>query len=155
MKQIIVFLGIICFLTPAFLSAQTASSGTAAELETLLETPVVNCTQAAKFVLGAAGNVTSTESVSNDAYQSAVSNGWLKNTEPDTHITLDKLSFLIMKAFEIKGGLMYTLFPSPRYAYRLMASRNFLQGIIDPSMTVSGDEFLIIMGRVLSAEGGE
>jgi hypothetical protein len=147
MKQKLVLLAILCGVFPAYLSAQTAS-----ELESLLKTPVVTCIQAAKFVLGSTG---SAESAFNDPYQSAVNNGWLKNTTPDTPITLDKLSFLVMKVFDIKGGLMYSFFPSPRYAYRTMASRNFLQGIIDPSMTINGDEFLLILGRVLSATGDD
>jgi hypothetical protein len=140
----VLLLGIICFLIPVFLSAQTA-----AELETLLETPAVTCAQAAIFVLGNAIE----SDAADDLYQSAVSSGWLNNTEADAPITLDKLSFLIMKAFDIKGGLMYSLFPSPRYAYRTITSRNFLQGITDPAMTINGDEFLLVLGRVLTAEG--
>ncbi|MDR3020876.1 MAG: hypothetical protein LBU66_08265 [Treponema sp.] len=146
MKQTIVFLGIICFLIPVFLSAQTAT-----ELEALLEIPAVTCAQAAMFVLG---NAVENDAV-DDPYQSAVSSGWLNNTEADEAITLDKLSFLMMKAFDIKGGLMYSLFPNPRYAYRTMTSRNFLQGITDPAMTISGDEFLLVLGRVLNEQGDD
>jgi hypothetical protein len=140
-KQTIVLLGLLCLLAPLTLSAQTA-----AEMETLLGTPAITGAQAAKFILGAAGSASNT-------YESAAANGWLNNTEADIPITLDKLSFLMMKAFEIKGGLIYTLFPGPRYAYRTMISRNFLQGITDPAMTISGDEFLLVLGRVLSAQG--
>ncbi|MDR3020696.1 MAG: hypothetical protein LBU66_07320 [Treponema sp.] len=146
MKKNVLLLGIICFLFPVFLSAQTAE-----ELESLLQTPAVTCEQAAMFVLG---NATESDAA-DDLYQSAVSSGWLNNTEADAPITLDKLSFLIMKAFDIKGGLMYSLFPGPRYAYRTMTSRNFLQGITDPAMTISGDEFLLVLGRVLNEQGDE
>jgi hypothetical protein len=53
----------------------------------------------------------------------------------------------------MKGGMMYAIFPGPRYAYRSMVSRNFIQGAADPAMTVNGNRFLLILGRVLSAEG--
>jgi hypothetical protein len=60
-----------------------------------------------------------------------------------------------MKAFNIKGGMMYTFFPGPRYAFRTMVSRSFIQSPADPGLQVSGEQFLIILDDVLSAEGGE
>jgi hypothetical protein len=45
---------------------------------------------------------------------------------------------------------MYVLFPGPRYAYRALAWRRFLPLNPDPRRTVSGEELLFIMGRVLS-----
>jgi len=136
------------FMLPALLPAQTA-----AELETVLETPVISCEQAAWFTLAAALDEPPVSSQT--AFAQAVSRGWLKKAAPDDPITLGKLSFLIMRAFEIKGGVMFSIFPGPRYAYRSMLSRSFIQGAADPAMTVSGERFLVILGKVLSAEGGE
>jgi hypothetical protein len=155
MRRNVLLLIIVYFLFPVLLFGQTMSLGAAAELETLLETPAVTSVQAVRFVITSASDPMSIQNDVNEIFQSTISNGWLPDTAPDTPITLDKLSFLIMKAFDIKGGLMYTLFPGPRYAYRTMTSRNFIQGITDPAMTVSGDEFLVILGRVLNTEGDE
>jgi len=144
----------LCFLaSAAFLSAQTA-----AELEAVLETPAITCTQAAWFVLASIGSDASAVNApanAQAAFEQAAAQGWLKNTQPDDRITLGQLSFLIMRAFEMKGGLMYLLLPGPRYAYRSMLSRSFIQGEADPAMTVSGERFLDILGKVLSAAGGE
>jgi hypothetical protein len=85
-----------------------------------------------------------------------VERAWLpKKAVPEKPITLPELSFLIMKAFDMKGGMMYAILPGPRYSYRSMISRSFIQGAADPAMTVSGDRFLLILGNVLNAAGGE
>jgi len=137
----------LLLLIPAFLPAQTA-----AELETVMKASVVTCAQAARFVTASAGSGAST---SRNEFEQALAKGWLpQGTTPDEGITLGKLSFLIMRAFEIRGGLMYVIFPGPRYAFRTMVSRSFIQGAADPAMPVSGERFLQILGKVLSAEGG-
>jgi hypothetical protein len=134
--------------SPVFLSAQTA-----ADLQTVLESSAVTCSQAARFVISSTGETLS----GRDAYfQQAVEKGWLpQGTNPDDSITLGRLSLLIMQAFEIKGGLMYAIAPVPRHAFRVMVSRSFIQGPADPVMKVNGERFMQILGKVLSAYGGE
>ena len=147
-KKLLVIITGFFFLLPVCLSAQTA-----AELETLLQTKAVTNAQAAKFVLASVEDASDVSAES--AFQKAVSNGWLKDgTKPDENITLGKLSFLMMKAFYMSGGVMYTLAPGPRYAYRSMVSRNYIQSGSDPAMNVSGEKFLLILGNVISAQGG-
>jgi hypothetical protein len=142
---------VVCILcaVPAFLPAQTAAA-----LEAILETPVVSCYQAVRFVCASAPGATD-GSTGADAFSQAVSRGWLKNAAADDPITLGRLSFLMMKAFNLKGGMMYAIFPGPRYAYRTMLSRSFIQSPADPAMKVSGERFLIMLGNVISAAGGE
>ena len=129
-----------------------AFAQTAAELETVLQAPAVSCAQAAWLVLSSGNNVSVNIET---AFAQAASRGWLKKAQPDDPITLGKLSFLIMKAFDLKGGMMYALLPGPRYAYRSMLSRSFIQGTADPAMTVNGERFLVILGKVLSAQEDE
>jgi hypothetical protein len=148
-KRFLVLMALIIII-PAFLPAQTA-----AELDAILQTPAVSCAQAARFVSGAADGSAGTADLSANAFDQAVSRGWLKNAAPDDPLTLGALSFLMLKAFNIKGGMMYAIFPGPRYAYRTMVSRAFIQGPADPAMRVSGERFLLILGNVLSAAGGE
>jgi len=137
------------FIMPVFVSAQTA-----AELETVLGAGNVTCAQAAGFVLAAA-NDTAVKNTPKDAFEQAITKGWFpQGTTPEENITLGRLSFLLMKAFNIKGGLMYTLFPGPRYAFRAMVSRSYIQGAADPAMKVSGERFLLILGKVLNAAEG-
>ena len=147
MRKVNIFI-VVCLLllSTAFLHAQTA-----AELEVILEVPVVKYSEATLFVLGAIDG-----SAGNDAFSQAGDRGWLpKKAEPDDPVTMGGLSFLMMKAFGIKGGMMYAIFPGPRYAYRTMTARSLIQGTSDPAMSVSGERFLQILGNVLSVAGGE
>jgi len=140
-----IIIAVIFIILPFFLPAQTA-----AELEAVMETPAVTYAQAAKFVLSSTG------SAAENDFEQAMANGWFpKGTVSDESITLGKLSFLMMKAFDMKGGMMYAIFPGPRYAFRSMVSRSLIQGAADPSMTVSGERFLLILGKVLNETGEE
>jgi len=143
--RFMIFLIFLLFIFPMFLNAQTA-----AELETMLNAGVVTWSQAAKFVFTSA-NI----HMRGNAIEYAAANQWTKQAAPGDPITLAELSFIMMKAFDIKGGLMYSLFPGPRYAYRTMVSRNLIQGASDPALTVSGDKFLLILGKVLNSVGDD
>ncbi|MDR2717129.1 MAG: hypothetical protein LBB89_03565 [Treponema sp.] len=126
---------------------------TAAELEDLLQIQAVSYEQAARFVLEAA-DIAAENAV--QPFALAVERSWLpKKAAAEKPITLTELSFLMMKAFDLKGGIMYAIAPGPRYSYRSMISRSFIEGAADPAMTVNGDRFLIILGNVLNAAGGD
>jgi hypothetical protein len=142
----------ITVLLACMLSAPTYAQ-TAAELEDILRAQTVTYAQAASFVLEAA-EVTNPQNTA-QAFAISAERAWVsKKASAEKHITLAELSFLIMKAFDMKGGIMYAVMPGPRYAYRSTISRSFIQGDTDPDMTVSGDRFLLILGNVLNASGG-
>lgn len=130
-----VFVLFVHFTVPAFLSGQSQ----AANLQALLESPVVSYAEAVRFIGASVEGAT-------DLPQKAF---------PEEPISLGELSFLLMKAYNIKGGLMYAAFPGPRYAFRTMVSRSLIQGTADPAMTVSGERFLHILGNVLTYTGGD
>ncbi|MCK5197456.1 MAG: hypothetical protein KAR21_03855 [Spirochaetales bacterium] len=69
--------------------------------------------------------------------------------EPAEPITLGEYSFLLMKAFNIPGGLMYKIVPGPRYAARELGYLNFIDNDKSPNRTLSGEEVLRILGRLL------
>ena len=48
---------------------------------------------------------------------------------------------------------MYSLFHTPRYAYREMVYRKLIQGRANPSMKVSGQRLLQIIDRSLARQG--
>ena len=142
--QLFFVLGLLLII-PGFLPAQTA-----AELEAVLDDPAISYSQAARFVMAASGGS------ADEAFESAAARRWLpRGASADDPIRLGALSHLLMKAFGLKGGMMYAIFPGPRYAYRSMVSRSFIQGSSDPAMIVSGERFLLILGNVLDAAGGE
>jgi hypothetical protein len=125
---------------------------TAAEMEGVLDTEEITYTQAAYFTL--ASVLESPPPGQAGAFALAQEQGWLpKNAEPGGLVKLKDLSLLMMKAFNLEGGLMYRLFPGQRYAYREMIRRGFIEGRVYPGFTVSGEQFLQILGNVLSHTG--
>jgi hypothetical protein len=76
--------------------------------------------------------------------------GWLVPADGPAEISLGQYSYLLMKAFDIPGGLMYRLFPGPRYATREAAYLGFVTDRPTPNRSVSGEEALRILGAVLA-----
>ena len=127
---------------------------TAAEMEGLLDTEEITHIQAAWFTLASVLETPPPDQAA--AFALALERGWLPaNAEPGGPVKLRNLSLLLMKAFDLEGGLMYRLFPGPRYAYREMKARGFIEGRAWPGFTVSGERFLQILGNVLFHTGDE
>ena len=139
--MVLSFLG---FWGTTVLIAQTAS-----EMETLLETPALTYAQAVRFVLAASD----TAQISNpaEAFSFAAEHGWLPSkAASEDHVRLDGVSLLLMRAFNLKGGLWYSLFKSPHYAYRELVYQTIIQGKTDPLMDVSGYQLIFLTNRILS-----
>ena len=64
-------------------------------------------------------------------------------------LTLGEYALLVMRSFEIPGGLMYHAAPGPRYATRELAYRQIIQGKARPSSSLTGERAARIIGRVL------
>jgi hypothetical protein len=138
-------------IAAAFLAlTTTAGAQTADELEAALESPSLSYAAAARFVLEAADTGAPVEPEA--AFRFAQDRGWLPVAAgPGDPARLGQVSFLIMRAFKLKGGLFYSLFPSPHYAYRELIYRRVIQDRSDPAMPVSGDQLFFMLGRVLAA----
>jgi outer membrane protein OmpA-like peptidoglycan-associated protein len=142
---------IFTLLVAAFFPVVMLYPQTATEMDGLLETKAVSFSQACRFVLIAAGAADE-----NAAPQAAFTQAreWLPGkAEAGSPIRLGELSFLIMKAFNMKGSFLYALFPGPRYAFRELDYLKLLPGRRDPALTVSGEYFLQILGTVLTYQG--
>lgn len=126
---------------------------TAERLDMILSTPEVSYAVAASVVLPAAGLIDE-DCAPEAAFAEARGRGCLpRDAQPERAIRLGELSFLIMRAFGMKSGFMYALFPGPRYAYRELVYRRLIQGRNDPALRVSGARFLRIIDRVLEFRG--
>jgi len=130
-----------------------ARQGTAAyEIETLLNTNAVTYGQAARFILEASDKAVFV--TAEDAFQFAQEKNWLaENTTVNQTARLDVLSRLLMNAFELRGGLFYTITGRAHYAYRELIYLNIIQGITEPGMKVSGELLLFITNRTLTVQG--
>jgi hypothetical protein len=140
-------------LLAGFLGAPLAAQD-AGELDALLETPQVSGPQAARFVLASAGLLDprlSGREAEAAAWNAALERGWV--SDRGGPLRLKDAAYLVMAAFGIKGGLMYSLFPGPRYAYRELLHLRLIQGRADENFTLSGERLLQILGRTLQYTG--
>lgn len=133
----------------SFSFAQTAS-----EMDAMLAANTVSAARAARFVLGAADLLpagVSGADAEKAAYDMAKSKGWIKAAAGEA-LTMKDTAFLMMNAFNLKGGVMYSLSGNPRYAYREMVYQKLIQGRTDQSMKLSGAKLLLILDRVMRNE---
>jgi len=122
---------------------------TAAKLEALLDEPALTWSDAAAFVLEAseaAGSLGQQE-----AFSFASERGWLpKDAAPADAARLNGVALLLMRSFDLKGGIFYNFFKNPRYAYRELAYKGLIRSETDPDMPVSGRDLLLIISKLLS-----
>ena len=125
----------------------------------MLAANTVSAARAARFVLGTAELLPpglSGAEAEKAAYDLALSKGWIKVASGNA-FTLKDTAFLMMNAFDLKGGVMYSCLKNPRYAYREMVYRKLILGTADPGMKVSGPRFLQILdktSRFTDEDGG-
>jgi len=70
----------------------------------------------------------------------------LRPTDP---VTLGDFSYMLTRAFGIRGSIMYWVLPSPRYATRELAYLGIISGPAKPGMPLSGERALGILEQIL------
>jgi hypothetical protein len=121
-------------------------------MDRLLDTAAVDFATAALWVQSAAGLAPGGP---DGAFAMAEQNGLLPaGASGGDPVRLDEFAFLLARAFKLRGGIMYSMFPGPRYAYRHLTYRKILEGRIDPAQTLSGERLLYFLGRAIE-QGGE
>jgi hypothetical protein len=118
-------------------------------LDELFEEPATTLEQAAYLVLTASGRIPDDSSPA-DAAAALTDQGWtVPDLSADEPLTLGEYSYLLMQAFELNGGVMYRIFPGPRYAGRELAYLQLVKGDTSPYRTFSGEEAIGILGRLM------
>ena len=139
----------IIFAAIFLLNISPAFTQNAAEIDAFLATDAVSYEQAAWLILKAAEMPDFSGPA--EAFKYAADRNWLPASAAlNGKARLDGVSLLIMQSNGLKGGIMYSLTKSPRYAYRELLNLNIIQGRVDPEMTVSGDLLLFMVNRLLS-----
>jgi hypothetical protein len=134
----------------AFASAQSSEY-----MDSLLASKTVTVGQASYLVLVASDKL-GEEADEAGAFARLEELGWSpKAAAVGDPIRYSSYAYILMRAFGLKGGIMYSLFPSPRYAYRELVSRQMIQGRSDPQGAVDGAAAVRVLSRVLDAVGGD
>ena len=131
-------LGIIAFAVMVLTLPVQLSAQTAARLEALLESPAISWEEAAAFIREAA---------------QAPQQRMPQNATPGEIARLNDVALLLMRAFDIKGGIFYNIFQGPHHAYRELVYLNVIRGNTDPHMPVSGQQLLLMINRILTLRG--
>jgi hypothetical protein len=79
----------------------------------------------------------------------------VKIMDPFKPIKLGDFSILLMRAFDIKGGVMYSIFKSPKYATSELAYMGIITGNTQYTRTISGMEVLVYLGNLLEWKEAE
>ncbi|MCK5008553.1 MAG: hypothetical protein KAR73_14270 [Spirochaetales bacterium] len=143
-KKLILLLAFVLLGAVVNISAQSNEV-----IDALLEEETTSFGQAAYLVLTASGRI-SDDTTPAEAAAEIVGQGWtVPARTAEEPLTLGEYSFLLMQAFELKGGIMYRIIPGPRYAGRELAYLRFIKGNTSPYRTFSGEEAIGILGRLM------
>jgi len=141
------FFSILFLVVTIGLSAQSAAQ----EMETILGTQAVTYAQITRFTLEAANVMTTNNR--EEAFNYALERNWLPgNIVSSDLVRLDQVSLLLMNAFDLKGGLFYTITGNRHYAYRELVYQQVIQHRAQPAMNVSGEQFLFYINRLLAMQ---
>ena len=123
-------------------------------LDEFLSQEAVAYGPASYLVLLGAGRIAESDSQER-ALGMLAEQGWaIWDKGPDEPLSLGEYALLLMRSFEIEGGLMYRLSGLPRYAARELVYLGLIQGRARPGMTLSGERAVRILGRVLAYKEG-
>lgn len=154
--MVICILGLLAAVTaPAVLCAQSAAS-----MDAILEQEMLSFGAASYLLLAAQGEIEDDADFAQAAEMMADTQPVFSDKDADAALTLGEYSFLIMKVYGRSGGLMYRLFPGPRYAVRELTFIKAVQGSAYPNAHVSGERAVRILERFLTisqnrGSGGE
>lgn len=121
-------------------------------MDQILAANALQCGKAAYLLLVASDNIAE-DAGDARSFDLLRELGWIGNkATAETPITISEYAYVLMRAFGMKGGLLYSLLPGPRYAFRELVDRGVIQGRVDPADRLSGQRAMHILGRVLDIE---
>lgn len=138
----------VCFVLLAWAAPIWAQSNSV--IDDLLAQTKASYGDAVYMALAASKQLPDTASIA-DALAALDSLHWgIKVKDPKATISLGDYSYLLMRAFKMRGGVMYSLLPGPRYAARELAYLNLVYGDPSPYRVISGRDVVQILGNVMN-----
>ncbi|MGO8692040.1 MAG: hypothetical protein ACLQMF_00065 [Rectinemataceae bacterium] len=138
-----------------FILAAVAAWGQSASfIDQVLSQDRARYGDSAYLVLAAAGLIPDT-ATPEEAVAYVAKAGWAKSPTVAGPTSLGQFSYLVMRAFGMKGGVMYLVFPGERYATRELVFRKIVTDMTEPDRVLSGEEVLRFLGRAAALKGGE
>ena len=150
LKKFLIPYVVLFLLTVAGLAAQSNEL-----LDDFLSRPAADLGTSSYLILAAAGQISPDDTLEDaaDWLREKGLDGKLKDTNYDRPIRYGEFAYIMMEAFALKGGIMYSVFPGPRYAAREAAYRKWLLGSSVPGRTL--EPFEVLNALMLQTEGEE
>ncbi len=137
-KFILILLTILSFSISSF--AQSSQ-----KISEILESTEISKAQASYFVC-VYQNLAQENATENQAFNVLLEKNLFKSQEnPQEKISLSKSCYLISETGKMKGGIFYSIFHSPRYAFREFKALGIVPQSSDPNQKVSGSEFIALL----------
>ncbi len=131
-------LGLCLLIAP--LPAQDAGVDDNVVIDTILAQKAITWENAA-WLVGKATQLLDDNATPADAVQKAVAAGWGPSSRTvEAPLDLKSYSFELVKALALPHGLLFQLFPGPRYALRELVFRKIVPVTLSPDKPVSGEE---------------
>lgn len=143
---LIMVLGLLAgWVAPAVLFAQSA-----AVMDTILDQEMLSFGAASYLLLAARGDIEADEDFAQAAEMMTDIQPAFSKMSPEETLNLGEYSYLLMKVYDLSGGLMYSILPGPRYAVRELAYIDVVQGSSYPNSALSGERAVRILERYLT-----
>jgi hypothetical protein len=124
----------------ARVAAQDAGVDENAVIDSILGQKAISWENAA-WLIGRATQLLDDSATPADAVAKAVSAGWGPGSRsPEATLDLKSYSYTLIKALALPHGVMFWIFPGPRYALRELAFRKIVPVTLPPDRQVSGEE---------------
>lgn len=122
-------------------------------IDSVIAKDALSVSEAAYLVLVASDNL-GDDADSSRAFEMIKQLGWDPvGFQPDAGINYGEFSYMLIKAFGVRTGLLFSLFPGPHYAYRELVHLVVVQGATDPDMKVSGTGAMHMLSRIFDVKG--
>lgn len=150
MKKKILVIALLLVVFAAAVSAQSADA-----LTRLIEADKATVGDIAYFLAVYRGSV-SENATATDAIRALQEENICSNSvSADNVLTYKVFAGMLMRTWNVRGGLMYTLTKSDRYALRDLQAKGFISSGADPVAAVSGYEALAVINDCMTELGGE
>jgi len=123
-------------------------------MDAIISNPSISLAQATYMVFVASRKLAEDATV-DQAFALSQSMGWIDAHQVGTRpAKASEYAYLLTRSFALKGGVMGSLFPSPRYAYRDLVARGLFSAEGDPDDFLSGPKAVRILGQVMDSVPG-
>ena len=118
-------------------------------IDDILKQDYLSCGNGSYLVL-TAGNLIADSATVEDALSFSKKQGWIsEKISAADKMSLGQYSLAVMKTFKISGGMLYTLFPSARYASRELGYLGYISRDSGSYRNLNGNEAISIIGQIV------